>query len=250
MKKTISYRHFHPATAFMVMVFLALGVIGSAQATSLSYNTDGTVIGYSLPGITPAGQPNFENGVSVSWKSSFKIDKKTGDIKSGSATLKATYDGSVFLFNTSPTVADPVTGGKYTLDATFIYNSSTGEFDIDKKHSAKIKGEVTTADGTASKKLFTSTLDSWAYSDSLIGFNTTIDPSSTICTISICTVAESAYLSLSDGGFNPFDYDGKGKYSYTSSGLAVTTIPLPAAVWLFVSGLLGMIGIARRKKAI
>jgi len=29
----------------------------------------------------------------------------------------------------------------------------------------------------------------------------------------------------------------------------VTTVPVPAAVWLFGSGLLGMIGIARRKKA-
>ena len=29
----------------------------------------------------------------------------------------------------------------------------------------------------------------------------------------------------------------------------VTTVPLPAAVWLFGSGLLGLVGIARRKKA-
>jgi hypothetical protein len=28
-----------------------------------------------------------------------------------------------------------------------------------------------------------------------------------------------------------------------------TVVPIPAAVWLFASGLLGMIGIARRKKA-
>jgi hypothetical protein len=35
----------------------------------------------------------------------------------------------------------------------------------------------------------------------------------------------------------------------TTAGLAVASVPLPAAAWLFGSGLLGMIGIARRKKA-
>jgi hypothetical protein len=29
----------------------------------------------------------------------------------------------------------------------------------------------------------------------------------------------------------------------------VAAVPLPAAVWLFCSGLLGLVGIARRKKA-
>ena len=33
------------------------------------------------------------------------------------------------------------------------------------------------------------------------------------------------------------------------SGLNVTAVPVPAAVWLFGSGLLGLIGVARRKKA-
>jgi len=29
----------------------------------------------------------------------------------------------------------------------------------------------------------------------------------------------------------------------------VSTVPIPAAVWLFGSGLLGLVGVARRKKA-
>ena len=36
---------------------------------------------------------------------------------------------------------------------------------------------------------------------------------------------------------------------YLSSTLTVSAIPVPAAVWLFGSGLLGLIGIARRKSA-
>jgi hypothetical protein len=37
--------------------------------------------------------------------------------------------------------------------------------------------------------------------------------------------------------------------SYGMYGIEISQVPLPAAVWLFGSGLLGMIGIARRKKA-
>ncbi|MDH5594919.1 MAG: VPLPA-CTERM sorting domain-containing protein [Gammaproteobacteria bacterium] len=37
------------------------------------------------------------------------------------------------------------------------------------------------------------------------------------------------------------------EYTYTSDSLYVSSVPLPAAVWLFGSGLLGLIGIARRK---
>jgi hypothetical protein len=35
----------------------------------------------------------------------------------------------------------------------------------------------------------------------------------------------------------------------TLTGLTITAIPVPAAVWLFGSGLLGLVGVARRKKA-
>ena len=35
----------------------------------------------------------------------------------------------------------------------------------------------------------------------------------------------------------------------TTVGNSITVVPVPAAVWLFGSGLLGLVGIARRKKA-
>jgi len=37
--------------------------------------------------------------------------------------------------------------------------------------------------------------------------------------------------------------------SVTATGGSVTAVPVPAAVWLFGSGLLGLVGVARRKKA-
>lgn len=37
--------------------------------------------------------------------------------------------------------------------------------------------------------------------------------------------------------------------NFVASSITVEAVPVPAAVWLFSSGLLGLIGIARRKKA-
>ena len=45
-----------------------------------------------------------------------------------------------------------------------------------------------------------------------------------------------------DPGFNPISID----YSDTVS---IAVVPVPAAVWLFGSGLLGLVGVARRRKA-
>ncbi|MGB5717403.1 MAG: VPLPA-CTERM sorting domain-containing protein [Gammaproteobacteria bacterium] len=44
-----------------------------------------------------------------------------------------------------------------------------------------------------------------------------------------------------------FNFDGS--ISDNPPVLMLTTVPIPAAVWLFGSGLLGLVGIARRKKA-
>jgi hypothetical protein len=88
--------------------------------------------------------------------------------------------------------------------------------------------------------LLTTSLDRLACSGSLIGFNTTITGGLICGTVFGCTTHESAYLSLADGGFDP-NVDLK-----HVSGTAVTTIPLPAVVWLLGSGLLLLTGISRK----
>ena len=53
---------------------------------------------------------------------------------------------------------------------------------------------------------------------------------------------------LSGNGFDATDVTWTfSAQSAASYSLAVTAVPIPAAVWLFGSGLLGLVGIARRK---
>ncbi|MDT8386125.1 MAG: VPLPA-CTERM sorting domain-containing protein [Thiogranum sp.] len=48
------------------------------------------------------------------------------------------------------------------------------------------------------------------------------------------------------GGFDLNDANAVTSFSATAKGMAI--VPVPAAVWLFGSGLLGLVGIARRKR--
>jgi hypothetical protein len=79
------------------------------------------------------------------------------------------------------------------------------------------------------------------YGGHVIGFNTAnIVCNPLINAYNQCTTNESVFIALSKS----FNYSTK----YSSSGIALTSVPIPAAAWLFGSGLLGLVGIARRKK--
>jgi hypothetical protein len=49
-------------------------------------------------------------------------------------------------------------------------------------------------------------------------------------------------FAINDAAFN--EADG----TWTASTFSMTPVPVPAAVWLFGSGLLGLVGVARHKK--
>jgi hypothetical protein len=65
--------------------------------------------------------------------------------------------------------------------------------------------------------------------------------------------AVSASFTLTQGAnVEFFIADGPNGYEYSGDnfgGISLSTVPVPAAAWLFGSGLIGLIGIARRKKA-
>jgi hypothetical protein len=212
----------------VVTSVLMLVVSGSnAYAVSL-------LPGYELPGITPSGYPNFENSVKLKVKKKgqkgfkLRVRKKGKDnyLNANSERLK-------------------IKGGNYKLKAMF---DPFGNF---LEGTLKIKGKVDTPLGKAKGTLMTATLTSFAFDSdfdnglggSLLGFNTTdIECNSIIDAWVNCTSNESVYILLDEYGFAPT------VKNYKSKGLSVATIPVPAAVWLFGSGLIALVGMTRRRK--
>ena len=70
--------------------------------------------------------------------------------------------------------------------------------------------------------------------------NTDWDLTLAICPDTICTAGPRAYT------WADFTNNG-GKIAELSNARAFSVVPVPAAVWLFGSGLLGLVGVARRK---
>lgn len=88
--------------------------------------------------------------------------------------------------------------------------------------------------------------DSGSSNDSLISFDSSFvtDPAS---------VFTFAYDPSTDGGLRIFAYGFEGFQCVQCprarfNALQLAAVPIPAAIWLFGSGLLGLIGIARRKQ--
>lgn len=55
------------------------------------------------------------------------------------------------------------------------------------------------------------------------------------------------YFNMHNGYQGPSSYESLNYYAWAVQSGDVSAVPIPAAVWLFGSGLLGLIGIARRK---
>jgi len=65
----------------------------------------------------------------------------------------------------------------------------------------------------------------------------------------VATIPTSAWFFHFNSGTQSHISKGTGKFAWAVQSGNVGAVPIPAAVWLFGSGLLGLIGVARRKKA-
>jgi hypothetical protein len=207
---------------------LALGAItttSSFAATTCDSN--------SISGLVDGSFPCFETSIELRFKSRGPHPD----------TLTATYNsktkkgGGISLFHLSS--ADYVIKNTvFDFSATIQDSILTGSMSISGKiDSLNASGLLMTADLTGV----------YGQDGKLVGFNT----KDIWCSAAIngaiggsgCTKAEVAYFSLDKM------LDLNTNRSQKLYGTAYTSVPLPATVWLFGSGILGLVGISRRKKA-
>ncbi|TCK17584.1 putative secreted protein [Thiogranum longum] len=173
-----------------------------------------------------------------------------GGSVANAALVNFTIDGTV---NTDPLVSDPSFNGTALGDLTL---SASGQFD-DSAFTGP--GEGTILFNNLSGNSLTILFGGLSFLNSADVNYTSTDPSL------------APRLSLSGGALTELNYGGNaGSSSLTSVLLNVdaiddsfnfvnatwtgitltpTAVPVPAAVWLFGSGLLGLVGVARRKAA-
>jgi hypothetical protein len=152
-------------------------------------------------------------------------------------TLLATNAGDFTYFDFSD-VDHSGTDGSFTLVANFDDN---GNF-ID--GTVQILGRIADEGIDTKQTLMTANLVDFATDGYLIGFKT----DNIVCNAAIaadCTLQESVYLSM-EWNVDPVDLDDlAGVYvPYTGS---LTTVPLPAPIWLLGSAL-GLMGFFNRRK--
>ena len=237
-----------------IRVLVLAGVVGILAFGSVGGHASTLTTGqYDLPGIVPSSLPAFETAVRVSY-----LTNSTG------STLKATFNNMSGLSNlVLPSQTFGIRNTKYTLNAVFDTNNvfQSGTLQI----TGKIPGLV---NGHNVQTLMTADLTAFASNTSgdLLGFNT----ANIVCNPAInayahCTTNESVYLVLNKGIFNDCfsrhsahmdgdcgkDQEG-GRWNknrmFKTTGIAITSVPIPAAVWLFGSGLLGLGSLTRRRK--
>lgn len=217
--------------------YLMFGVIASAHSA--------TIVNGSMTG------PNNAYGlIPTGWSTLFPGDSNSTPDTEGATGPHEQYnvspDGGTFVaggYNTSylnpegvqQLVNDLIPGTTYRLD---FYQSNLG-FGID-----NLSGSY---GAQANWQLYIDGSASGLFSDTMLPETGTL-PNNTWFATSITFVATSSshYLGFAansvSGGNTFLGIDGV--------SISTTTVPIPAAIWLFGSGLLALVGISRRKKYI
>jgi hypothetical protein len=201
-----------------------IGFLTLASVFVMSVFGTTSALAYSLPDITPSGSPAFTNNVRVHLN------------PNGMLRIMGRANQTFLLDTGSGTMVG--TGGMYTLTASF---TETGDY-IEHSGFVKLYGMMSQVGITQPHTfLMSADLTSANLVDDpyLWGFNT----SNIVCNADLlleCTNSESVYVALSNA------FSGDFGRNFMSMGIAVTTVPVPAAVWLFGSAL-GLLGWARRR---
>lgn len=184
---------------------------------------------FELPGIPNSGAPSFWNNV--------KIDMNDNGSNNGEGRLKITGRGN-FAFNDGTT---NWAGQKVIFRLQAFYNDA-GDF---LSGDMQIKGGIAGLGIDKGETLMTANLIDWNLStgaNPLWGFATDKIVCNPLLLVT-CTVQESVYVQIQHSSFDGIYDNGK----YRASGYAITTVPVPAAAWLFGSALV-LLGWIRRPR--
>jgi hypothetical protein len=230
----------YPAVAFLALA--ALPVTSHAAAA---------VPNFSIAGIPAAGFPHFDNTRDVT------VTLAKNGTGATTYQLTATYNGGPFVFQTDPWTSYNVTGGSYTLNA-FFSNTSTSTNPAFTSGTVAINGSIPGYSGPGTPPPNPGLL----YGANLTAFGFDRTPDSTPAALGFKTDSPTGWAAQFQGGPESvylYDFNVAALMSSFSSAKfrsvqftrasAFTTVPLPAAVWLFGSALVGLAGVRRRPAA-
>jgi hypothetical protein len=214
-----------------------MGVLAFGSTASFAFSVDcpdggaGPLNGCVIPGsgVTPGSYPMFDQVVAVTAKQD----------NGGKVTVQAKqYKGSLAsVFSLDGLTSASLEKPKFKLNATIDGGILSGDVKI----SGKINGEKVDMKADLAGAFDASpdyTL--WGFNTANIQCN---DALNAFIGGGGCTSSEVVYLNLLEP-VNPTL--GPGKIS--TAGRAITSVPVPAAAWLFGSGLMGLLAVSRRRR--
>jgi hypothetical protein len=229
--KTVETGRFLTAGRLVSLLAFVLTTLCSTTSFAITvdcpYPADYPMNGCSLPSLVDGSFPFFYQQVNVRYKQS----KTNDNFRIKARSIKRSPDSSLYV---DPEDVLSITRTRLRFKAKVIDGVAVGTIRIKGRiDELGIRGILMTADLEGS----------WTADGTLIGFNTkNIQCNAAIdAYVGGCTTNEVIYFNLLDA-IGP----DVGARSIRTSGIAVTSVPLPAAAWLFSAGLIALADVARR----
>jgi hypothetical protein len=215
--------------ASAVAMLAGVGSANAALAPDAVLAFDNAVMGCVVGGTYPACDYGLSTVVGGSY---FGMDTNGNQvIEAGERNALQTAGTGVTLGTAQPNIGD--------IDLTWMFGGNPGN------HVTTQGLSVTSAAGNSATIGMTGWTVMWGSPQAPIDMGQGADATVT-CAVD-CAVGDSFVLDYSaivpDGGFKGFYYT-----LHLEGTVASSEIPVPAAVWLLGSGLLGLVGVARRRK--
>lgn len=242
---------------YMKTALFSLGMtalLGAAPSV-----TQAAVPNFNIPGVLLPGYPQFVNNATVT------LAKTGGTFAAGTTrtySLTATTAAGPFDFTPTPTSSTFTVNGTFNLTATF--NVTGTATPVLTGGSVSINGTLPGYSGPQPSQTLTGSAEN-LFSANLtpgsFGFDVISDGSPVA--LGFVTNSFTGWATQFSAGFPESVYlfsfsvpslmtqfnNPKLTAPISFTGAALTTVPVPAAVWLFSSAMLGFVGLRRRKSA-